>query len=570
MKIGLAQINPKVGDFNGNKQKILHALDALKEAEIVVFPELALTGYPPEDLLFNRDFLQQSQKALREIARSVPPNQVVILGAPEKEGTDLYNSAFLINGGEIVGSHRKVLLPNYDVFDEMRYFKAGTTGTVLRFANTSVGVVVCEDLWHPDGPVQWAAASGLSTLISINASPYEHKKLNNRLSLLKHLAKSLNVNIVYVNMVGGQDELLFDGASLVVLNNGDLICSLPFFEESLCVADLPVTLKENVTAVLSSKLEEEETKVKTISIDVVVSDSTQVAQKVMIPEDDIANLYKGLVFAISDYVHKQGFKGVIVPVSGGIDSALVAALSVDALGPDKVKLIYLPTRFNRPESFEDANLLATNLGCTLSVIEIDHILQTYEEVLREKFQKQTFDVADENLQARIRANIAFYLSNMTGYLVMSCSNKSESAVGYGTIYGDMAGGFAPIRDVFKTQVYALARYRNSMKPVIPERTLMREPSAELNVNQKDQDVLPPYEVLDPLLEDYVVDNLPFAELARKYGEEITSKVLRMVKSSEFKRKQTPVAPKVSRRNFGKGWRMPIVNGFNPDRDTGRE
>jgi len=213
-----------------------------------------------------------------------------------------------------------------------------------------------------------------------------------------------------------------------------------FFEESLCVADLPVTLKENVTAVLSSKLEEEETKVKTISIDAVVSDSTQVAQNVMIPEDDIANLYKGLVFAISDYVHKQGFKGVIVPVSGGIDSALVATLSVDALGPDKVKLLYLPTRFNRPESFEDANSLATNLGCTLSVVEIDHILQTYEEVLREKFQKQTFDVADENLQARIRANIAFYLSNMTGYLVMSCSNKSESAVGYGTIYGDMLVG----------------------------------------------------------------------------------------------------------------------------------
>jgi len=568
MKIGLAQINPKVGDLKGNKEKILSALHELKEAEIVVFPELALTGYPPEDLLLNRDFQQQSQQVLREIAQSVPRNQVVILGAPEKEGTDLYNSAFVLSGERIIDSHRKVFLPNYDVFDELRYFRAGSMATVLEFANTSMGVVVCEDLWHPDGPAQWASKAGASTVLCINASPYEYGKVRNRLSLLQYLAKSLDVNIVYVNMVGGQDELLFDGGSLVVQKDGRVTCSLPFFEESLCVAHVPVMVKES--AARSSSAGVEDPKVKHIEVNLTVADSVQVVEGVTVPEDDIGNLYKGLVFALSDYVKKQGFKGAIVPVSGGVDSALVAAMSVDALGPERVKLVYLPSRFNSPESFEDASLLANNLGCELSVIQIDSIFEVYEEVLREKLHKQAFDVADENLQARIRANIAFYLSNMTGYLVLSCSNKSESAVGYGTIYGDMAGGFAPIRDVLKTQVYELARYRNSVGFVIPERTLRREPSAELNVNQRDQDILPPYEVLDPFLEDYIVDNLSFAELEGKYGEELTRKVLRMVKSSEFKRKQAPVAPKVSRRNFGKGWRMPIVNGFNPGRDTDKE
>jgi NAD+ synthase (glutamine-hydrolysing) len=270
---------------------------------------------------------------------------------------------------------------------------------------------------------------------------------------------------------------------------------------------------------------------------------------------------------IKDYVTKQGFKGVIVPVSGGIDSALVATMSVDALGADRVKLIYLPTRFNSPDSLEDAKKLSDNLDSPLMVLSIDSIFETFDNTLRNELHKESFDIADENLQARIRANIVFYISNATGYLVLSCSNKSEAAVGYGTIYGDMAGGFAPIKDVLKTQVYQLARYRNDLNPVIPERILSRAPSAELNVDQKDQDVLPPYDILDAFINDYMVSNIPIENLTQRYGNEVVTKILRMIKGSEFKRKQAPVGPKISPRSFGKGWRMPIVNGFMPKGNT---
>jgi NAD+ synthase (glutamine-hydrolysing) len=559
MKIGLAQINPKVGDISGNLKKILFSLDKLSDAEIVLFPELCLTGYPPEDLLFNKDFISQVNQAINAIAQQVPSGKVVVLGAPESFQGELYNAAFVLSNGGVRGTHRKVFLPNYDVFDEERYFKEGSKGTVLNFRNDKAGIIVCEDIWRPDGPAQWESLANVSAIFSINASPFEYGKSRSRLTLLEHLAKTLGVNIVYLNTVGGQDDLLFDGASMVISSEGKVIQVLPSFEESWSIVDLPIRKDSQVNS------HQEISLLNYIDLDMELSQSDVACQEDLRLDESIDNVYKGLRLAIRDYVEKQGFKGVIVPVSGGIDSALVATLSVDALGPDRVQLVYLPAQFNSIKSQEDAQLLADNLGIPLQIIGIDSIFQTYESTLRDALGKTAFDVADENLQARIRANMVFYVSNYTGYLVLSCSNKSEAAVGYGTIYGDMAGGFAPIKDVLKTQVYMLANYRNSLSKVIPAHILEREPSAELNVNQRDQDVLPPYDILDAIIDDYMVKLMPFEDLAAKYGREVTVRVLRMIKSAEFKRKQAPIGPKISQRNFGKGWRMPVVNGFDPTR-----
>ncbi|WP_018963125.1 NAD+ synthase [Coprothermobacter platensis] len=568
MKIGLAQINPKVGDIQGNTTKILGCIEKLSTADIVVFPELCVTGYPPEDLLFNKDFIAESQVAVAKIAKAVNSHQAVIIGCPEHTNGELYNAAFVINNGHIIGTHRKVFLPNYDVFDEMRYFSSGQTGTIIRFVNHTVGIIVCEDLWRPDGPAQWEASQGAQTIISINASPFEHGKMESRLNLIRHMAKTSKVSIVYLNMVGGQDELLFDGASVVVSDDGDIQAVMPSFEESLSLVNVPASSGNDILHNDSSFLANESNSiVHCFDVPMETSDEKPISDLVEAPIDSIANIYKGLVMGIKDYVTKQGFKGVIVPVSGGIDSALVATMSVDALGADRVKLIYLPTRFNSPDSLEDAKKLSDNLDSPLMVLSIDSIFETFDNTLRNELHKESFDIADENLQARIRANIVFYISNATGYLVLSCSNKSEAAVGYGTIYGDMAGGFAPIKDVLKTQVYQLARYRNDLNPVIPERILSRAPSAELNVDQKDQDVLPPYDILDAFINDYMVSNIPIENLTQRYGNEVVSKILRMIKGSEFKRKQAPVGPKISPRSFGKGWRMPIVNGFMPKENT---
>ncbi|NPV88715.1 NAD+ synthase [Coprothermobacteraceae bacterium] len=558
MKIGLAQINSKVGDIRGNTAKILDAVNKLRQAEIVVFPELAITGYPPEDLLYDPDFLAAAREHVDKLLKELPPDQVVVFGAPVAYEGALYNCAIAAHGGRLVAVHRKVALPNYGVFDEKRYFTAGTKGTVIRFANASVGVVVCEDLWHEDSPVAWEAEEGASVIISINASPFELNKAVQRLEVLRKHATTLGVYIVYVNIVGGQDGLIFDGGSMVISPSGELLSALPFFEEAFHVIDLPNESAAEKQLTLGTS------KCNVVDLELPLSEEQGQHEQVVLRYDEMEVLYKALSLALRDYVEKQGFPGVIVPISGGIDSALVATLAVDALGAQRVKLLYMPTRFNSPASLEDAKLVAENLKVPLDVIDIDGIFDSFSSALREHWAKTDFDAADENLQARIRANVAFYLSNHTGYLVLSCSNKSEAAVGYGTIYGDMAGGFAPLKDVLKTQVYALARYRNSISAVIPERVLSREPSAELRPNQKDQDVLPPYPILDAFLEDFVVNKVSRSELVRKYGRDITKKVMGMIKAAEFKRRQAPIGPKVSERCFGKDWRMPVVNGFAPD------
>lgn len=563
IRIALAQFNPTVGAIEDNVSNILDfvqkAID--HEADIIAFPELAITGYPPEDLLLNMDFVEDNLVALRRLAKCVV-GITAIVGYVNSENRNIYNAAALINNGRVVYSYHKCLLPNYGVFDEKRYFQPGYEAVVIRLGQFPIGMTICEDIWLEQGPYVEEIAAGARLIISINASPYHFGKVKIREQLLSNIATKYKVYLAYVNMVGGQDELVFDGNSMVVNEKGMLIAKAPAFQEHLLICDICNTKKQ----VYKSKSESVQKiyKIKEIELEdaIPLRQKKQIRTKIYPYLESSEEIYGALLLGLSDYVRKNSFSKVVVGLSGGIDSALVATIATDALGKEQVKGVFMPSPYTSLESGEDVRELVKNLGIELIEIPITEIFITYLRVLEPIFYGKKRDVTEENIQARIRGNLLMALSNKFGWLVLTTGNKSELSVGYATLYGDMAGGFAVIKDVPKTMVYELARFRNRKEKVIPDRILTKEPSAELRPNQKDRDTLPPYEFLDKVLKAYVEDQQRFQEIASDLKDfDTVKKILEMIDKNEYKRRQAPPGIKITPRAFGKDRRMPITNRY---------
>ena len=539
LRIALAQINCTVGDFAQNRSKILACIDdVLKlKADIIAFPELCVCGYPPEDLLLKPKFIQDNLDIVKEVASRVK-GIIAVIGFVDKEKDKLYNAAAVIYGGKIRGVARKILLPNYGVFDEKRYFSSGNKPLVVRIGKLSFGVNICEDIWHKDGPVSRQAKLKAKLILNINASPYYSGRIKEREEVIRKQARANKVFIAYTNLVGGQDELVFDGQSMIIGPDGRIIGRAEAFKEDILIKDLDLTggLSQDKKPPLSRK-----------------------AVEVLPP---VAEVYQALVLGLGDYVNKNGFQRVVIGLSGGVDSSLVATLAVDALGKDNVAGIFMPTRHSSKESEEYARRLAENLGIKFAVISIEQTYNMYLVVLDPHFAGTSRNIAEENLQARIRGNILMAFSNKFGWMVLTTGNKSEMSTGYATLYGDMAGGLAVIKDVPKVLVYKLAQYRNSISKVIPEQVLTRPPTAELRPNQKDSDTLPPYEVLDPILKTYVEKDLELEKIVKLgFDKETVARVLRMVDGSEYKRRQSPPGIKITPKAFGRDRRMPITNKY---------
>jgi len=533
LRIALAQCNLVVGDVAGNADHVMkaaaHARDELA-ADLIVFPELTLSGYPPEDLLFHAGFRRQIEAALQRVRDGVRGIGMVV-GYPEYEDAHrIYNAAIVLNDGHVLGNYRKQCLPNYSVFDEKRYFQPGDAATVVEFKGVSIGVTICEDIWERHPTIQ-ARDAGAKLIVSINGSPYEIGYQQTREEVLKQRVDQAGLPFAYVNMVGGQDELVFDGGSVVMDRTGEVLQRAPAFEDGLFLAEFG-------------------------------SDGVPVPGEVTPCLRDEESVYRALVLGVGDYVDKHGFPGVVLGLSGGIDSALTLVIAVDALGAERVQAIMMPSRYTADMSLEDAAAQAAILGVQYRNISIDGIFQAVQDALADVFAGLPADVTEENIQARCRGIILMALSNKTGRMLVSTGNKSEMAVGYATLYGDMAGGFSPIKDCSKTLVYRLARFRNSLSRVIPERVLTREPSAELRPDQKDTDSLPSYEVLDPILEAFIEEDLSVQEIAdRGFDRAIVGRVLEMVKRNEYKRRQAPPGIRISGRAFGRDWRYPITSGY---------
>lgn len=559
LNIALSQINPTLGDFKQNLSRILDFIRRVGErAHLVVFPELALPGYPAHDLLLRRDFLYEVKTALSDLQDATKDfDSVILLGLPFYKEDGLYNSVVSLHKGKIIGICHKRYLSRWGAFGEERYFRMGDGLLFLDVNGISCGVTFWEDLWMPS-----AINNKYKTLIAIGVLPYEIGGYNARENLLKARALETQAYVVYVNMVGGQDDLVFDGRSLVISPQGKIIARAKAFEEDLLIVSLPMEPLESLR-LLEPRLREESRveDIETITIHL-RGEPPYFEGRIEANLEGEAEIYSALKLSLSDYVRKNGFKGVILGLSGGIDSALVATLAVDTLGRERVKALFMPSEFTSRESYEDAKRLSENLGIELLELPILQIFKCYRDELAQRLHCWDFTVADENLQARIRANLLFYLSNREGYLVLSTSNKSESATGYGTIYGDIAGGFAPLKDVYKTWVYRLARYRNSLSPVIPERILLKAPSAELRPGQTDQETLPPYDLLDEILQLHLEEGMtPREIIERGFEAETVYKVMKMVKSAEYKRRQAPVGPKITKRAFGTDIYLPLTCGF---------
>ena len=538
-------------------------------ADIVAFPELTLPGYPPEDLLLRRRFILDNQRALQHVVENLPGITAVV-GFVDANA-DNFNAAALVHDGTLAGVYRKQFLPNYGVFDEVRYFRPGDRAQVFEIAGAKVGVNICEDIWYPEGPTQAQAFAGADVVININGSPFHKSKRLFRERMLATRAADNAVIVCYVNLVGGQDELVFDGSSVIFDQGGELVARAPAFEESLLVADL------NLEALYLRRLHnplrrsQQLTGVRPDADDIFVSAAAH-ARKPLLPEEhvaepvsDVAEVYHALVTGTRDYVLKNGFETVIVGVSGGIDSSLVATVAADALSPEHVVAVSNPSRYSSEGSIADARQLADNLGIKLMIIPIEPAHAAYLDVLERHFEGTQPGTAEENIQSRIRGNIWMALSNKFGWQpVLTCGNKSELATGYATLYGDMAGGFAVIKDVPKLLVYQLARYRNERagRDLIPQAVLDKPPSAELKPGQLDTDTLPPYEVLDPVLEAYVEnDRSPEEIVALGYEEAIVRRIVGLVDRNEYKRRQSPPGVKITPRAFGRDRRLPITNRY---------
>jgi len=553
MRVALAQINLSVGDIDGNAQRVVEAASAARDrgAQIVATPELALTGYPPEDLVLKPSFVTANVRALEEVARATE-GVVAIVGFVEPDGDRLYDAAAVCTGGEVVATYPKHLLPNYGVFDERRYFEPGDRRLLFETAHGTFAVSVCEDAWSAHGPVVSQGRAGAQMVLNINASPFHKGKLVERAAMLGERARQAEACIAYVNLVGGQDELVFDGGSLVVGADGKVVARFPQFEEYVGVVDVP----------LGRPSAPREPTIKRLALELGAGEGASTESPVAPQLSDEAELYSALELALADYVRKNGFERVVVGLSGGIDSSLTATIAADALGPERVLGVIMPSEFSTSHSATDAKELAANLGIELSEIPIATVYNAYTKVLDEAIGSRQVGLAEENLQARIRGNMLMFVSNRDGHLVLATGNKSEGACGYATLYGDMAGGFALIKDVLKREVYALAHYRNAQKPVIPRRVLTKAPSAELRPNQKDEDSLPPYEVLDPILEAYIEHQASVEELVeRGFERSIVEEVISLVDRAEYKRRQAPPGPKVTTKAFGRDRRLPISNGW---------
>jgi NAD+ synthase (glutamine-hydrolysing) len=569
MRIALAQINTTVGDIAGNTRKIVEYTSQAKAAgaQVVVFPELAVTGYPPEDLLLKRSFVADNICGLGVIAKATKGITAVV-GFVDAD-SDIYNAAAIIHNGRVAGVNHKVFLPNYGVFDEDRYFQAGTKTTVYDCGGVILGVEICEDIWFADGPHNAAALFGSAhVMIDINSSPFHAGKWRFREQMLATRAADNTCVVVYLNCVGGQDELVFDGHSMVIDASGELIFRGKVFEEQLAFVDIDVGPIEHTRLIdprrrkakLVSKglMGVEAVKLEKCGCEACSVPATPSAE----PPGDIEEIYAALVTGTRDYVLKNGFSEVVLGMSGGIDSALTACIVCDALGPEKVRVLIMPSEFSSEETQSDAETAARNLGVRFDCIPISDNLAQFESALKGVFAGREPDVTEENLQARIRGTLLMAVSNKFGSLVVTTGNKSELACGYSTLYGDMAGGFAVIKDVPKTIVYKLAHYRNSMSPVIPESIIARAPSAELRPNQTDQDTLPPYEVLDPIIHAYVEEDRGVREMVKMGFDEATvRRVVCMIDRNEYKRRQAPPGVKLTPKAFGRDRRLPVTNRY---------
>ena len=562
IRIAGAQKSFPVGAIQKNKQTILDCFEAAeeKEADILIFPELALTGYPPEDLLLRESFVGKNFAVLEELAEFSSSTSGVVGfvdrnlddNHTDKQKRDIANAAAIIQNGDVKGIYHKCFLPNYSVFDEARYFAKGNNpGNVFWYEDIGIGISICEDIWIEDGPSSQQVENGASLIININASPYDQNKTDLRKELVVKQAKKLGVPIIYLNMVGGQDELVFDGGSFVIDGKGEILYQAQQFEEELFYIDLDLEVKEQP----KGSILEIRQKVSELNL----PQSAQLLSK-------NESLYSALKLGLFDYVSKNNFEKVLVGLSGGIDSALTATIAVDALGSDNVVGVALPSKYNTEESLVDARLLAENLDIEFKVIEIEEIVNIFRNTLKESVNDELGQTTDENIQSRVRGNILMALSNQTGAMVVSTGNKSEMAVGYSTLYGDLAGGFALLKDLYKTEVYNLANFRNSISSVIPQNTIDKEPSAELRPDQFDKDSLPEYELLDEILRMYIEEDSSSEKIISKgIDENIVYDVLSKVDRNEYKRKQVAPGVKLTEKAFGKDRRMPITNTYIRER-----
>jgi len=536
LKIAMAQLNFHVGDIIGNSKKIIESSKNAQfhlGADAIVFPELALTGYPPEDLLLRPRFLELIDNAMLDIVNSIKGIDVV-LGFPKEVRDGIYNAVALIRNGKIVAEYYKHCLPNYSVFDEKRYFLVGKEPCVVEINSIPVGLTICEDIWFKE-PMSQALAAGAKLLININASPFHMDKTTERLNLLKQRTSESPIPVMYVNLVGGQDELVFDGESFIVDKTGKVCKRVPAFEEGVYVAEFNVDSNKNVTPVNCA-----------------------------IPKlrSDVETVYQALVTGVRDYVNKNRFPGILIGVSGGIDSGLTLAIAVDAIGAERVEAVMMPSRYTSQMSLEDARKQAQNLETQYREYSIEPVFQAVIDVLREEFAGKDPDTTEENIQARCRGLLLMALSNKSGKIVLTTGNKSEMAVGYATLYGDMVGGFNALKDVPKTLVYRLAEFRNTISPVIPLRVIHRAPSAELSPDQKDSDTLPDYGELDGILERFVEQDKSIAEIVNDgYDRAVVERVIKMVDLNEYKRRQSAPGVKITRRAFSRDRRYPITSGF---------
>ena len=535
LRVALAQVDLLVGDVDGNATQIIEAARTARAthgADLVVFPELALSGYPPEDLLFHAAMRRRIAAALERL-RTELRDVAVLVGYPEYAGRQIYNAAALIRDGVVLGNHRKQCLPNYKVFDEKRYFQAGAEPTLVEIEGVKLGLLVCEDIWEPE-PAQAARDAGAELLLVVNASPYEIHKQVQRESVVRDRVREVALPVVYGNLIGGQDELVFDGHSFVMDANGEIAHRAPPFATGISMAEFR---REG--------------------------DRLAPVPGAIAPlQGDEESIYGALLLGVRDYVGKHRFPGVVMGLSGGVDSALTLAIAVDALGADRVHAVMMPSRYTAKMSIDDATEQARTLGVKLSAISIEGMFEATLAALAGEFAGRKPDTAEENIQSRCRGVLLMAISNKTGRMLLTTGNKSEMAVGYATLYGDMAGGFAPIKDCSKMLVYRLARYRNRGGPVIPERVLTRPPTAELRAEQKDTDSLPPYEILDPILEAFIEEDLSVDQIAaRGFDRATVGRVLEMVRRNEYKRRQAPPGVRVSGRAFGRDWRYPITNGY---------
>lgn len=535
LRIALAQLNLFVGDVAGNTQRLIDASAQARDdmqADLVLFPELSLSGYPPEDLLFHSGLRRQVKTALDRV-RAETSGITVVAGYPEYAEEGIYNAAAVLCDGETVANYRKQELPNYSVFDEKRYFEHGLDTCIFELKGIKIALLICEDIWEPN-PARAAKANGAQLIVVINGSPYSLRYQERREAVVRARVKDTGLPVAYVNLLGGQDELVFDGGSFVMNAHGEVVQRVAPFIEGLFA----------------------------VEVDLIDGKAVPRPAHIEPPLSEEASVYNALVLGVRDYVSKHRFPGIVLGLSGGIDSALTLAIAVDALGAERVSAVMMPSRYTSQWSLDDAAEEARTLGVRYDVISIEGMFATALDALKDVFAGRQPDTTEENIQARSRGLLLMAISNKTGRMVLTTGNKSEMAVGYATLYGDMAGGFAPIKDCSKMLVYRLAKYRNSIGRVIPERVIERPPTAELRHDQKDSDSLPEYEVLDAILELFIEDNLSVDDIsARGFDRATVGRVLEMVKRNEYKRRQAPPGVRISDRAFGRDWRYPITSGY---------